>query len=219
MKKLLFLLLFIHLFAFNPNSTKSTILMTDSKYAIINNRNIQNGMTGYVTQNSMIIAKALSLGDGHIKYLPFTALKNEALATPKVMPKKDDNIIFGLYNKRALIISPNQDSYIQTQNRHPNINWISSDIFASYFENKPTTQDFQNFCSDVNVGVIDFVLDKEYIVDCQSMNVLEINKIKPAKYSKPFFCSYNKFGSSFFSSTPDNWIKYYKSLLKVPNGK
>jgi len=57
-------------------------------------------------------------------------------------------------------------------------------------------------------------LDKEYIVDCNSFTVLETNKIKPSKYKTPFFCSYKKFGSSFFSSMPDNWIKYYKSIIK-----
>jgi len=87
MKKLLFLLVFINLFAFTPNSIDTKVLITDSKYAIINNRNIQNGMTGYVIHNNMVIAKALSLGDGHIKYLPFSALKNDALAKPKVMPR------------------------------------------------------------------------------------------------------------------------------------
>jgi len=217
MKKLLFLSVFIHLFAFNPNKIDTQILITDSKYSIINNRNIQNGMTGYVIHNNMIIAKALSLGNGHIKLLPFSALKNDALAKPKIMPKKGDKIIFGLYNKRGLIIAPTQNSYIQIQNSHPNINYISSDLFANYFETKPTKKDFQNFCKDIKVGIIDFILDKEYIVDCDSFAILEENKIESKQYEYPFFCSYKKFGSSFFSSIPNNWIKYYKSLLKVKN--
>jgi hypothetical protein len=214
MKKLLLLLVFINLFAFNSNSINTQILNTDSKYAIINKNNIQNRLTGYVIHNNMIIAKAISMGNNKVKYLPFSALKNNALATPKIMPQKDDKIIFGLYNKRGLIIAPNQNSYIQAQKNHPSINWISSDLFASYFEGKPTKKDFQNFCSDIKVGIIDFILDKEYIVDCQSMSILETNQVKSYDYNKPFFCSYNKFNNSFFSSIPNNWINYYKSLIK-----
>lgn len=214
MKKLLLLLIFINLFAFNPNYTNTEILTTTSKSATID-KNIQNGLTGYVIHNNMIIAKAVSIGDDNVKYLPFKALKNDALASPKVMPKKGDKIIFGLYNKRGLIIAPNQNSYIKTQNNHPNIKWISSDLFASYFENKPTKENFKNFCSDIKVGIIDFILDKEYIVDCESMTILETNDIKySTDYKKPFFCSYDKFHNSFFSSIPDNWINYYKSLIK-----
>jgi hypothetical protein len=214
MKKILFLLVFINLFAFNINQINTQILTTNTKYATIN-KNIQNGIIGYVIHNNMIIAKALSIRNHKIKYLPFTSLKNDALATPKIMPVKGDKIIFGLYNKRGLIIAPNQNSYIQVQNNHPKIEWISSDLFASYFEDKPTKENFQNFCNDMKVGIIDFILDKEYIVDCESMAILETNKIKsPTNYKKPFFCSYNKFGSSFLSSIPDNWINYYKSLIK-----
>jgi hypothetical protein len=214
MKNLLFLLVFINvLFAFNSNPINTTILTTDTKYATID-KNIQKGLSGYVIHNNMIIAKAMSLGNSNVKYLPFSALKNDALATPKIMPTKNDKIIFALYNKRGLIIAPNQDAYIKTQNRHKNIKWISSDLFANYFEDKPTKKDFQNFCRDIKVGVIDFILDKEYIVDCESMSILETNKIKPSTYKKPLFCSYNKFNSSFFSSIPDNWISYYKSLIK-----
>jgi hypothetical protein len=196
MKKLLLLLIFINLFAFNPNYTNTEILTTTSKSATID-KNIQNGLTGYVIHNNMIIAKAVSIGDDNVKYLPFKALKNDALASPKIMPQKGDKIIFGLYNKKGLIIAPNQNSYIKTQNKYPNINWISSDLFASYFENKPTKEDFQNFCSDVKVGIIDFILDKEYIVDCESMTILETSKIKSSTYTKPFFCSYDKFHNSF----------------------
>jgi hypothetical protein len=219
MKKLLFLLVFVNLFAFSPNHIDTKILITDLHHAIVDNKNIQNGLTGYVIHNNMIIAKALSLGKSRVEYLPFGALKNNALAKPKIMPKKGDKIIFGLYNKRGLIIAPNQNEYIQAQNNYPNIKWINSDLFATYFESKPTKEDFRNFCSDVKVGIIDFILDKEYIVDCQSMTILQTTKIKSSTYTKPFFCSYDKFKGGIFSSIPNNWIRYYKSLIRGNNGK
>jgi len=217
MKKYFLILVFINLFAFNPNPINTEIIATNNKFAVID-KDIQKGKTGYVIHNNSVIAKAISLGDRKVKYLPFYALKNSALATPKIMPKKYDNIIFGLYNKRALLIAPNQNEYIKTLQKHPNIEFISSDIFANYVNTAPTIKNFQNFCNDFKIGIIDFLLDKEYIVDCQSMYVLNTYKIKPKKYKKAFFTNYDKLKNGFFDSKPNNWIKYYKSILKGDNG-
>ena len=52
------------------------------------NKTIPKGETGYIIQNSMIIGKVVSMGGNKVKYLPFEKLKNEALATPKLYPKK-----------------------------------------------------------------------------------------------------------------------------------
>ena len=120
------------------------------------NKTIPKGETGYIIQNSMIIGKVVSMGGNKVKYLPFEKLKNEALATPKVYPKKGDTIIFGLYNKRGLVIAPNQQLYIKTKKEYPNIKWINSDNFATYFETKPTIEDFRKFCNDINLTKIKF---------------------------------------------------------------
>jgi hypothetical protein len=211
MKKVVIIMInFIYLFAFNFEYNKTEII----NYNLIN-KNIPKGETGYIIQNSMIIGKVVSMGGNKVKYLPFEKLKNEALATPKVYPKKGDTIIFGLYNKRGLVIAPNQQLYIKTKKEYPNIKWINSDNFAPYFETKPTIEDFRKFCNDYNVGIIIFILDKKYIVDSQSFTILEtVELTQNYKYSKPFFASYNKFADSIFSSEPTNWINYYKSLLK-----
>jgi len=216
MKKIILLVVtFFNLFAFNPKIIKSNIIETSHKIGIIDNDNIQKGMTGYVIHNNSIIARALYIGNNKIKYQNFEDLKNEALATPKIFPQKNDEVIFGLYNKKGLIIAPNQDSYITTEKNHPNIDWISSDIFANYFKNKPKPEDFQQFCKDVKVGVIDFILDKEYIVDCKSFYILEENPINyKAIYKNAFFSSFYKYNKSFFGFIPDNWINYYKSIIK-----
>ena len=215
MKKLLLLFIAIYLFGFNSDKISTTILTTSKYHAIIDTK-VPAGMTGYVMHNDMMIAKAVSLGKGNVKYLPLVKLKNEALATPKIMPKKDDTIIFGLYNNRGLILAPNQDTYIKTVSKYPNINFINSDIFANYFTTKPDIDDFHKFCRDFNVGFVDFILDKEYIVDCESFVVLEkkpIQKVIP--YKHPFFTNYEKFTNSLFSIVPSNWIEYYKSFFKI----
>jgi len=219
MKKiLLFIFSIIYIFAFDSNSISTTILLSTKHHAIVDKK-LTPGMTGYVIHNNMMIAKAISLGKGNVKYLPLVKLKNTALATPAIMPQKGDKIIFGLYNFRGLIIAPNKSAYQKTKDKYPNMTFINSDIFATYFDTKPTHEDFQNFCKDFNVGIIDFILDKEYIVDCESFVILDEKNTTKIKYKKPFFSSYKEFTKSFFSYTPDDWIAYYKSLLKVANGK
>ena len=219
MKLILIFVSFIALFAFDNNPIKTTII-TSSKTTATIEKNIPAGVTGYVINNdNMMIAKAISLGNNSVKYLPLTKLKNEALATPKVIPSTDDTIIFGLYNNRALIIAPNQNTYLKTKSNNPNTTFVSSDIFATYFTSKPDKEDFNRFCSDFNVGIIYFLLDKQYIVDCDSFVILDTKNIKSQKYTKALFVNYKKLNDSVFSSKPNNWINYYKSLLKVSNGK
>jgi len=215
MKFLSIFIAFISLFAFNP--IKTTIITTTHTTATID-KDIKPGMTGYVIHNNMMIAKAISMGHNTIKYLPLKKLKNPALATPDVMPKTDDTVIFGLYNKRALIVAPNQNIYINTQKSYPQTTFISSDVFATYFETKPTKQDFQKFCNDFNVGLIYFILDKQYTVDCNTFVVLNEKNTTTAKYKRAMFVNYSKLENSMFSSKPKNWIEYYKSMLKKVKG-
>ena len=210
MKKIIIFFTIFYLSAFDLLPNEAIIQNNGSI-----NKTIPKGETGYIIQNNMIIGKVVSMGGNKVKYLPFEKLKNEALATPKLYPKKGDKIIFGLYNKRGLIIAPNQQFYIKTKKEYPNIKWINSDNFAIYFETKPTIEDFRKFCNDYNVGIIIFILDKKYIVDSQSFTILEKAELtENYKYSKPFFATYNKFADSIFSFKPTNWINYYKSLLK-----
>ena len=191
-KFLLLLVTILYSFAFDSNSINTTILTTSKHHAIVDKK-IKAGMSGYVIHKNMMIAKAISLGKGNVKYLPLVKLKNRALATPAIMPKKGDKIIFGLYNFRGLIIAPNKSTYQSIQQKYPNITFLNSDIFATYFETKPTHKDFQKFCRDFNVGIVDFVLDKEYIVDCESFFILDEKNTTKTKYTKPFFSSYKEF--------------------------
>ena len=213
MKKIIMLILITFSFGFNFEKQDTTIISTTKQTATIN-KNIEKGLTGYVIHNNMMIAKAISLGNNNVKYQPLTSLKNPALATPKILPQKNDHIIFGLYNFRGLIIAPNQTSYLKIKDKYPNVNFISSDIFANYFDNVPEKKDFQRFCTNFNIGFIDFILDKEYIIDCNSFVILDKKEIQPIKYTKPFFTNYDKFNKSMFSDIPDNWINYYKAMLK-----
>ena len=210
-------LLFVSLIAFNGEQEEVNIISTSNKSGIISNKEIKKGMTGFIIQNGMMIGKAISIGDAKVIYQPLLKLRNRNLASIKVTPKSGDKIIFGLYNFRGLIIAPNQKSYLSVKRSYPSIQWIDSDIFLSTFKTKPSKDDFQNFCSEFNIGFIDFILgDKEYIVDSNSFYVLEKKETTPYPYpkEKPFFTNYSKVTKGFFESSPKNWVEYYKTMLK-----
>jgi len=212
MQKIVVSLLFVYLFGFDPTPITANIISSTSHYGIID-KNISK-MGGYLIQQNKIIAKVISLGNNQIKYLPFEKLQNRALATIKVKPQKGDKVIFGLYNFRALIIAPDQKSYLNIKNSYPNITFVDSDIFATYINTAPKKEDFIQFCRDYNVGIIDFILDKEYIVDCETFYTLEEKNTTIKPYSKPFFITYSKIKDAIFSSPPKSWIKYYKNMIK-----
>ena len=218
MRKFLLLFYITSLFAFDNSQIDTKIIFKKHNIATVN-KVITKGMTGYVIHNKMMIAKAVSMGEQNITLMPLYSLKNSALASPKISPALGDKVIFGLYNSRGLIIAPNQTIYLKTQQQNPNINFLSSDIFANYFDSKPTKKDFQKFCIDFNVGLIYFILDKQYVVDCNSFSVLETSNANTAKYTKPFFANYKEFHKSLFSSVPKNWIQYYKSLFNKSKDK
>ena len=201
-------------YGFNSNKIETNIISSSKIKATIDKK-IPNGMTGFIIHNNMVIGKAISNGNYNVNYLSFLKLKNDALATPNITPKKGDTIIFGIYNKRWLLIAPNQESYLKTIKNNPNISFISSDIFATYFDTKPTQKDFIKFCKDFNIGIINFVLDKNYIVDANSFIILDkTNLKKEINYKKPFYTNYKKFKKSLFSFKPKIWINYYNNMLK-----
>ena len=217
MKKIILLLYFTtFLFSFEITPITSTIVSITKNRAKID-KEIEKGVSGYIIDKNQIIGKVISNGDKSVTFLPFTKLKNSGLATPIIIPKIGNKIIFKLYYDRALIIAPTQNLYLKTKKNYPNINFLSSDLFASYFATKPNKKEFQQFCKTFNVGIIIFNLDRQFIVDCESFQILDSKFIKSEKFSKPFFVNYDKFNTTLFRTEPNNWIKYYNSILKESN--
>jgi hypothetical protein len=207
------LIISLYGFDFAPQYTK-IVSITNKNITI--DKNITKGMSGFVLQNNMIIARAVCIGKKEAMLLPFKKLQNKALATPKIFPKVGDKVVFGLYNFVGLIIAPNVDAYNKIKAKYPYVTWVNSDIFASMFLGKPTYSTFKNFCQTYNVGVLDFVLDKEYLVDCNSFVVLNSSKLNfktPKKWTHPLFASYTDWSEPIIGSKVKDWIEYYKKML------
>jgi hypothetical protein len=209
MKKILIFSLFvISLFAF-PTETEYKIVSSSDKFANIN-ENVVLGSSGIVVQNGVIIALVEAIENKKLKYLPFSNLKNRALASPKLTPKKGDTIkMYHNYDK-SLIIAPTQTNYLNIKSKLKEV--INSDLLVTMSNDieKLTQKDFQNFCKEYSIGVIYFNLDKDYVVDCNTFKVIETaTNTLETKYEKPLFSSYK------LNKTDTNYIEYYKNLIKV----
>jgi hypothetical protein len=209
MKKIVAMSLFvINLFAF-PTEKSIHIIKSSEKMAYIN-ENVSIGSTGVVVQDNIIIASVEAIGNKVLKYTTFGNLKNSSVASPLLMPKSGDKIkMYHNYDK-IVIISPNQENYINIKSKM-NIEVIDSDLLVAMAKDDIDgleKENFQNFCVEYNVGLIYFNLDKDYIVDCKSFQVIESkeNNLK-TEYEKPLFTTY--------SITKDSmdYINYYKSLF------
>ena len=211
MKKILIFSLFvISLFAFEKEKSYNITNSTD-KFAQIDGK-VVVGSSGIVLQNGVIIALAEAVEDNKLKYLPYTALQNDALASPKLTPKKGDTIKMYHNYDNIVIIAPNQSNYISIKSKLKNENVINSDLLVAIADDvkELTKEDFQNFCQEYSVGLVYFNLDKNYVVDCNTFKVIQTSQNNlDTNYTKPLFSSYQ------LDKTDTNYIKYYKNLIKV----
>lgn len=215
MKKTVLLTLFVT-FLFSLVNKEETKLVTSGKQIGVIDKKLPAGLSGEVIQEGIIIAKAYSLGGNKVQYAPYETLRNDAFATPILYPKKEDKIVFNRYAHRGLIIAPSQEKYNEVEAKHPEVTWIHSDVFASSITRKPSKENFQEFCNSYNIGIIYFVLDKEYVVNCDNFTVIKsFPNAHPTPYTTPFYSAYTKRKVGTFDSTPADWIEYYKEYIKV----
>jgi len=177
-------------------------------------RHIREGISGVVLcpyENEKIIcAKAISLGN-YARLYTYENLKNDAFALPLVYPKKGNKIIFGKNYHRMMIIAPNQNIYLSLKNRFKHLSIIPIDVFAAFLDDEvPTKEDFVEFANKMDIGLYIFVLDKIYLVDANTLYVLneEDSPFNIKRFKKPFYSSYR------FDIKKENMLNYYKNILK-----
>ncbi|NPA11743.1 MAG: hypothetical protein GXO62_05840 [Epsilonproteobacteria bacterium] len=142
-------------------------------------------------KEDIICANAISLGK-KIKLLPYEELKNPAFATPYVLPKKGDLVIFAKNYDRILIIAPTQSEYLKAKELYKNATIISPDVLAAFID-EFNTKTVKDFAKEFDIGRVIFILDKLYEVDSQSMYVIKTKPFNASKYKKAFFTYYKKF--------------------------
>ena len=219
--------------AFKP--VKEKILKADKKSAVIaSNPYVPVGSSGVIIRkfddnHETIIAKAVVESKNEqeikIKFKVFDMLKQDALPSPKIFPKKGDIVILNYLYDRAFAIVPNEESYLEVLSSFQNISWIHPDILAAFlskeYNPQPSKEDFQTVCNKNASMLLFFAIgDKGYFVDCNTFQVLKETPFdkKEGKETLPFYSRIGEIESNIFNfskSNIDNYENYYKKLLGI----
>lgn len=230
-----FLALNLSLFAvgFDLKPVKSELIKVDDIYGYIkDNADIKLYSSGVVLQrfqnSQSIIARAsvIAKKDGlaKLQFSVFSALKQDALPLPNVLPKAGDGVILNFLYDRGLVIAPDEQTYNQLVKEFPQIYFTHIDIFGAQLIRSatlsPKRSDFRRFCDDNAVGILVIALENQAeIVDCQNFNKLyEVPIAKTTSIQIPFYSRIGGYKSNFFdfnSQKIGNYYKYYNSLINL----
>ena len=158
-----------------------------------------------------------------LKILPFNDLQQEALPTLKTTPTEGDRVRLGWMHERVLLIAPNKKSYNLVIASQKDQTFINSDLFAASISKEghpsPLKEDFQNFCLDYDIGVIQIIVGKKiFKVDAYSFKVLATIEVDfpEVKAELPFYSLIDDIHADMWGEGSDeikDYNGYYLSLL------
>lgn len=231
MLKQLFLLISINIFAFasiNLAEQKITISEIKNDEIKINLGALTIGQTGVIVRNlsnghSIILAQAEvkeSLKDtSTLTIQKFLGLEQDALPTFKSKVEKGDKFVLNYLYSSALLIAPNQESFIKARRLFNSFKFLHSDVFASYMkidsEEYPSLEEFQEFALKQNIGTLFFVVDEFiYVYDAKSLKVLLKKELKynDKKTAMPFYTRVEE-----IDTYEEDYTQYYKEFLGIKN--
>jgi hypothetical protein len=246
-KYILFLL--IPIFAFSA-PINSDILSIKGNKVIVKVDDVQIGVSGIVVkelgnEHSAIVANATVIKyDKEKKFAlvqlsKYDALQQNALPSGNYLPEVGDKVILAASYRRALLIAENDKTYQNIVSRIPSLSWASSDDFATYLSNKghptPLSSDFQEFCSDAQIGLLYISLeDSLFTMDCASMTLLQTMPMESDKEEAimlPFYTNVSNIDSSWLKSILngslwgsddetiylETYAPYYKTIIAKSN--
>ena len=124
---------------------------------------------------------------------------------------------------RILLIAPTEASYDLVTTSQKNKTFINADLFAVSISKEghpsPLKEDFQRFCTDYDVGIIEFVVgQKVFRVDAYAFKVLEKIDVNfpQTKAQVPFYSRVEKIHADMWGEGSDeikHYESYYLSLL------
>lgn len=221
---------------FSPYNTVITKVENKTIY-IDDNKDFSIGSSGVVLHtfdktHKTIIAAVEVVGkkDGkaHLKYKSFKRLKQEALPSYNITPKKGDTVILNYLYKRVLAIVPDLKTFDFVTKNHEGFEWIHPDIFAATlaadYNPVPTKDDFIQMCTTNTFALLFFAIEqKGYFIDCNSFKTIyQIDLPKELVSKKPMIPFYNRLqeikGRVFGlmgSKGINNYDGYYKKLLGI----
>ncbi|NWF66085.1 MAG: plasminogen-binding N-terminal domain-containing protein [Campylobacterales bacterium] len=227
--------LFMAIVSIYASSFKSekVLEMKESEIEISNKNGIKVGQSGFLfrdfdTKNGSILAVATVIKTDNqkaiVKVENSDYLKQSSLPTLKSNISKGDTFFFDVYSNRALLITPNQDSYITISKNLKEYSLIHPDIFSSYLmaNNKlsPTISSFKEFCMDNSVGTL-FIANENVLHKLDCLSFYEMNKysvnFKQDEFISPFYSRVGELEVNWFvfgEKRVDNYSEFYKNLIR-----
>ena len=223
--------------SFDLKPLKTELLKVDDIYGYVKDSpEIKINSSGVVMQrfqtSKSIIARASVVskenGLAKLEFSVFSALEQEALPLPNVLPQIGDEVVLNFLYDRGLIIAPDELTYNKLVKDFPQMYFTHIDIFGAQLIRtatlSPKRSDFRKFCADNAVGILIVALeDKAEIVDCQDFTKLdEISIDKAGSVQVPFYSRISGYKSNFFdfnSQEVGNYYRYYDVLINLPKAE
>lgn len=222
----------VSIYAIDFKSEK-VLQIKDSEIEISNNNGLKVGQSGFLfrdfdTKNGSVLAVATVIKIDNqkatVKVENSEYLKQPSLPMLKTNFSKGDTLYFDVYSNRALLITPNQDSYIAISKNLKDYTLIHPDIFASYLmtNNKlsPKIDDFKEFCMENSVGTL-FIANENVLHKFDCLSFHEMNKysvsFKQDEFISPFYSRVGELEVNWFvfgENRVDNYSEFYKNLIR-----
>lgn len=195
---------------------------------------LQVGDSGIISReingNEFIIAEAqvaeITEGVAVVSVSEFTKMHEKYLPKPRGKVREGDKITFRILYDKALLIAPNQSAYQGIADNFKNIDFLHSDIFATFLakegENMPKIADFAKFCAKFDLGLVFVALQNRVeILNCASFKILDSKALNLADLSVnlPFFTriSNETIKEIFNEKKFEPYFAYFENLIKSQN--
>lgn len=221
--------------AFSRNTISLKVPKQDNFTSIkIPAMDLQVGDSGIISReingNEFIIAEAqvaeITEGVAVVSVSEFSQMREKYLPKPRGKVREGDKITFRILYDKALLIAPNQSAYQGIADNFKNIDFLHSDIFATFLakegENMPKIADFAKFCAKFDLGLVFMALQNRVeILNCASFKILDSKALNLADLSVnlPFFTriSNETIKEIFNEKKFEPYFAYFENLIKSQN--
>lgn len=214
------------------------LLEVQNDQGTIESADAQVGMSGFVVRHFDALHSAI-ISDVRVSevnpanhrviitFSPFNVLRQNALPHGNWTPKANDEVVLAHDYGRAMLITPNDDSYLALTQSIPSLEWSHPDLFATYLSRvghpTPLIEDFKGFCTFASVGLL-YIQSANtlFTLDCKNFALLNIAPSKTAAGESvlPFYSRVPTIRSAWWgegSSRLEHYDPYYLQQLAIAN--
>ena len=204
-------------------SYKIDKIINDDSFVIVSDNVLNKNKTFFiisVKKHISALANIISSNGNKytLKVFDKNPFKNKNLPYLRYKLNKNDTIKDDLFDKKAMIISPDVKHYDKIKNNFSSMNFMSPDLLISFINGSGNIDkiDFVNFAKSHNISYYYFVFnDGVYIKDAFSLKTIKINKEK-INHNSENHSFWNNINDSFrsvnWSFNYDGFDEYYKDM-------